>query len=800
MSHLTRPSRSLPDLFARLHAALAERYAIERELGRGGMATVYLAQDLKHHRKVAIKVLKPEVAAALGPERFLREIELAGGLSHPHILALHDSGEAEGFLYYVMPYVEGESLRDRLSREKQLPLEDAVRITGEIASALDHAHRRNVLHRDVKPENILLQEGHAVVADFGIARAILTAAGDTLTATGLTVGTPAYMSPEQAAGERQLDGRSDLYSLGCVVYELLAGKPPFTGATVDSVLHQHLTADPAPVTQLRRTVPESMVPVLRRALAKAPADRYATAAQFAQALEATLHLPRRLGARRARRAMVVGIAGALAFATVLGLVTRTTGRRAAPSPAMNSVAVLYFDNLSGDTADAYLADGLTDEIIARLGQIERLKVKSRTAVQHYRGAEPEVAALSRALGVAYLVNGTVRRGAGRLRVTVELLRAPSGDRLWGQQYDHAQTDLLEIQEDIAVAVAATIAGRLLPEERSTLAARPTRNPEAYDRFVKGNYHIAQRTARAVVRAIAEYRAAVHLDPSFVRAQARIAYSYALLLDWGWDYPGVPTESLLARGFAAADSALRQDSSASDAWMARAYLLALGNIRTPASATEAFQRAIALDARNVEAYHQYAYVLMGLGQDSAAADAYRRALDLDAERSITLYNLGLVRIIQRRYEEGLRWLDSAVSVDAGFAYAYADRALCRLWVGQTRQARTDAEVAVRLGAWYQGEAALATVEAREGDTLSGRRRIDNLVRSMADSLRPGLGEALFLSAAMVALNERERAIDLLERVRPRGWSLWFRLRYPLFDPLQSDPRFQRLVVQSRPPRT
>src|SRR5207245_1044924 len=240
--------------------------------------------------RVAIKVLKPEVAAALGPERFLREIEIAAGLTHPHILALHNSGEDGGFLYYVMPYIDGESLRERLSREKQLALGDAVRITGEIASALDHAHRRNVLHRDVKPENILLQEGHAVVADFGIARAILTAGGDTLTATGLTVGTPAYMSPEQAAGERQLDGRSDLYSLGCVLYEMLAGQPPFTGPTVESVLHQHLTADPAPVTQLRRTVPESVVPVLGRALAKAPADRYATTTQFAQALEAALRL------------------------------------------------------------------------------------------------------------------------------------------------------------------------------------------------------------------------------------------------------------------------------------------------------------------------------------------------------------------------------------------------------------------------------------------------------------------------------------------------------------------------------
>ena len=328
-------------MLARLQSALAERYAIERELGRGGMATVYLAQDLKHHRRVAIKVLKPEVAAALGPERFLREIEIAAGLTHPHILALHNSGEDGGFLYYVMPYIDGESLRERLSRERQLALGDAVRITGEIASALDHAHRRNVLHRDVKPENILLQEGHAVVADFGIARAILTAGGDTLTATGLTVGTPAYMSPEQAAGERQLDGRSDLYSLGCVVYEMLAGQPPFTGPTVESVLHQHLTADPAPVTQLRRTVPESVVPVLGRALAKAPADRYTTTTQFAQALDAALRLQPPGRSRRRSVGPVVGVA-AVAALGVAFLLVRSRWAAGAVVPSASTIAVMPF--------------------------------------------------------------------------------------------------------------------------------------------------------------------------------------------------------------------------------------------------------------------------------------------------------------------------------------------------------------------------------------------------------------------------------------------------------------------------
>ena len=274
------------DPLSSLQAALAARYTIERELGRGGMATVYLAEDLKHHRKVAIKVLRQELATALGPERFLREIATVARLHHPHILALHDSGEAGGFLYYVMPYVDGESLRDRLDREKQLPLPEALQITQEVADALSYAHSHAVVHRDIKPENILLESGHAIVADFGIARAVSAAGDERLTGTGTVVGTPAYMSPEQATGEHELDGRSDLYSLGCVLYEMLAGQPPFTGPSVSSVVHQHIATPARPVTDIRPTVPVPISAAIARALAKTPADRFHPVGEFAAALGA----------------------------------------------------------------------------------------------------------------------------------------------------------------------------------------------------------------------------------------------------------------------------------------------------------------------------------------------------------------------------------------------------------------------------------------------------------------------------------------------------------------------------------
>jgi serine/threonine protein kinase/Tol biopolymer transport system component len=302
------------DQLDRLRAALADRYHIERELGQGGMATVYQAEDLKHHRKVAVKVLRPELAAALGPERFLREITTTANLRHPHILPLYDSGESTGFLYYVMPLVEGESLRDRLTREKQLPVDEALRLIREVADALGYAHSQGIIHRDIKPENILLERGHAVVADFGIARAVASAGAERLTATGLSVGTPAYMSPEQAAGERDLDGRSDLYALSCVLYEMLAGQPPFTGPTVESVVRQHLSATPPLITQIRPAVPSVVATAIERGLAKNPADRFSSAGQFAEALATQQAIPTQVPSSLAspRRQRAIG-------ATVVGV-------------------------------------------------------------------------------------------------------------------------------------------------------------------------------------------------------------------------------------------------------------------------------------------------------------------------------------------------------------------------------------------------------------------------------------------------------------------------------------------------
>ena len=334
----------MTDFQQRLERGLSGRYALERELGQGGMALVFLARDLRHERQVALKVLRPEVSAEIGAERFLREIKLAAGLTHPHILTVYDSGEADGLLFYVMPNMEGRSLRERLERERQLPLEDALRITRQVAAALDYAHRHHVVHRDIKPENILLHEGAAMVADFGIGKAL--SANGSITQTGMALGTPAYMSPEQASGESDIDGRSDLYSLGCVLYEMLSGEPPFTGPTAQAIIAKRFVS-PIPRVGTTRDVPKAVEDAVTRSLARTPVDRFPTAAEFAAALDA---IGRASGAQRTIRS----------------------------APAPKAIAVIPLANMSADPENEYFSDGMTEELITALGKVPGLRVAART--------------------------------------------------------------------------------------------------------------------------------------------------------------------------------------------------------------------------------------------------------------------------------------------------------------------------------------------------------------------------------------------------------------------------------------
>ena len=699
----------MTDPVAALREGLRDRYAFERELGRGGMATVWLARDLRHDRPVALKVLHPELAATLGPERFQREIRLAARLQHPHILTVHDSGDlpragSTPLLWFTMPFVEGESLRDRLRRERQLPVDDALRIAREAAEALSYAHRHEVIHRDIKPENILLTaEGHSLVADFGIARAL---GGDDpqLTETGLAIGTPAYMSPEQAVGDRGLDARTDVYSLAAVLYEMLAGEPPYTGATTQAILAKRFT-EPAPsVQRVRPSVPESVDQAIRKALAPVAADRFSTVAQFAQALQVVPPAPTRdpttvarpapsSGPKPGRRAVPVA-AVALVLGILIGLGVLFAWRRsnsAAPGGTGPKVlAVLPFENL-GDSADAYFADGVADEVRTKLAQVTGLEVIARGSSVEYRGTTKRAAEIARDLGADYLLTGTVRwdkapGAASRVRVTPELVDARPGEAAktrWSEQYDAALTNVFEVQAGIAGKVANALGVALADSVRDELASRPTGSLAAYDAFLQGEAASQSMIAQdppTIRRALGFYEQAVALDSVFVPAWARLSQAHAALYSGASPFAATGQLALRAaeraralapkrpegyvalcnyyrrvlldhaRAFATCEAGLRLAPSNVD--LLSAIGLAEQSLGRWEAALVRFQRAAALDPRSANATRRVGYTLLMLRRYAGAETATDRAAAL-APTDVTIFQQKVMVSLARGDLDGAR---------------------------------------------------------------------------------------------------------------------------------------------------
>jgi len=556
----------MTDLEARLASALADRYRLERELGEGGMAIVYLAEDVRHHRKVAVKVLRPELAPAAGGERFLREIEIAAGLRHPHILPLYDSGEADGLLYYVMPLVEGETLRARLERERQLPIDDALRYAREIADALSYAHAHGVVHRDIKPENILIESGHAVVADFGIAKAVAAAGATTLTGTGIAIGTPAYMSPEQAAGGSDVDGRSDLYSLACVLYEMLAGQPPFTGATTETLVRQHIMAAPPPVTQFRPAVPPSVSDALMRAMAKAPADRFNPVGQFSTALDhshvATASAP------TSRRGVLWPITAAAAVVLALGGAAWAMLARPTPAPAESAstrtIAVLPFDNIGGDSTIASLLLGMHAEMITQLTKLGGLTVTSRNSALQYRDSRKSDREIASELGVGALLTGSAQRSGDQVHFAVSLADAPHGKELWAETYDRPYTaaTVFAVQGDIARQVAAALQVKLSDQQERQIAKVATSNLQALDFYYRGlRLWDSRGAADDDALMVSDLERAVALDPSFVAAWSLLAQGRSWLLRTAVTSDTAPAALALRRTQELAPGSLEADLAA-----------------------------------------------------------------------------------------------------------------------------------------------------------------------------------------------------------------------------------------------
>jgi serine/threonine-protein kinase len=676
-----------------LQAALGSAYRLERELGRGGMATVYLAVDTKHGRRVALKVLQADLARTLGPERFQREISTAAQLQHPHVLGVYDSGTtATGQLWFTMPYVEGESLRDRLSREHQLPVDDAVRITREVADGLDYAHELGIIHRDIKPENILLtRRGDALLADFGIARALGGGGGDTtLTATGVALGTPQYMSPEQATGERTIDARSDVYTLGAVCYEMLTGEPPFVGGSAQAVIAKMLSSDPPSPRLLRAGVTPAVDAVVRQALARAPADRWPTANAFGQALQRAGQTTDGVSAgagtrRRVPAAMVLGL-GFLIGVGVL-FAWRSRGSQAgAGGGGPIRLAVLPFENL-GDSADGYFADGVTDAVRAKLTGVPGLQVSGSSSSGEYRRTTKTPQQIGQELGVQYLLIGKVRwdKQTGReseVQVSPELVDAGNAAEKWAQPFDAPLTHVFQVQGDIAGKVAQALQVALTPAAQQALGTGPTSNLDAYDSYLRGRALDKRGGAPATLRlAILAYRDAVTRDSTFALAWSGLGSTYARLnYNMGGELSGVPdsVDRATARALA-----LAPDLPEAHAARATYYRVTRNdNARAVAEAQAGLARGPS--ARLLEIL---AAAEEGLGQWDAAAAHAAQATTVDPREPATFHRVAEIALWRRRSADAQVACRREMMVNPDALDAYERLAMASLQSGDLAGART-----------------------------------------------------------------------------------------------------------------
>jgi serine/threonine-protein kinase len=715
------------------------------------MATVYLAEDLKHARQVAVKVLRPElVTSGAEAARFLREIRIAANLSHPQIVPVHDSGERDGFLYFVMPYIGGESLRQRLAREGRLPVPEALIIARSVALALDYAHRQNVIHRDIKPENILLHEGQAVVADFGIARAITVAAADDLTARGLTVGTPAYMSPEQAAAERELDGRSDLYSLACVVYETLTGEPPFAGGSAQRILSRHLVESPPPLRPRRPTIPEQVEQAVLRALAKEPENRFAGTAEFAAALTApSAEYP---AARRAER----------------------------------FVAVLPFVNASPDPENEYLSDGLTDELINALANVPGLRVASRSSVFALKGRKDSLRVLGAELGAAVVLEGTVRRAESRVRITTQLTDVNDGRLLWSERYDRRMDDIFDLQEEMARTIVSTLRATFLGDLGDPVPRRYTDNLRAWQLYLKGRFAWNKRTREGIADAVQYFDEAAREDPGYALAYSGLADCYALEVD----YRGAPVNEGMRRAREEARKALALDEGLAEAHTSLAWVLFIHDWEWEAAGTH-FLRAIQLNPRYPTARQWYGWLLIAMGRTDEAITQGRIALELDPASVSISRSLGWLFYMAQRTGEAIEQLQRALAMNPVSEETQWVLGLAFLQAGRYQEADIalrEADAGAR-GANHHAFAALghlAVLQGRRGDAERALATLTELARTRYVS-------PVDLARLHIVLGDADGTFHWLEQAHAerRGWMTYLNVE-PLLEPIRGDPRFGELV--------
>ncbi len=778
----------MSDTIDRVTAALSDRYLLERELGAGGMATVYLAHDVRHDRDVAIKVLRPELAAALGAERFLTEVKITARLDHPHILTLIDSGDADGTLFYVMPFVRGESLRARLTREHQLGVEEALSISRQIASALDYAHRQGVIHRDIKPENILLHEGEAFLTDFGIALAVKEAGGDRLTGTGLSLGTPSYMSPEQAAGERDLDARSDIYALGAVTYEMLAGEPPVTGASVQAMIAKLMTERPTSLRVLRDSIPAAVDTAVLRALAKAPVDRFASAREFAEALVSGPVFTLAPAPRPSRsRWMGPALAAGLLVVAAAGFFLWRRGTPAeAGAVTIRSIAVLPLDNYSGDSTQDYFAEGMTDELTSDLAMISQLRVTSRGSAMQFTGKNrPPTPEIAKALDVDAIVEGSVVRSGDRVRITAQLIDARADKHLWAETFERKSSDVLALQAELASAIASAINVQLTPGEASRLRAAPMVDPEAHDAYLKGRFFFNRPSDENLQKAIVQFNEAVRLSPTFAPAYSGLSDAYT----WAAYNEGfIRAVDAKPLAKAAAERAVELDSLSAEAHTSLAVFKAWFEYDWEGSERE-FRRAIALNPSYAFAHDQFGLMLTLVGRFDEAIAEGQRAMVLDPLSPSIMIDLIAAFTYSGKTAQALDLAQKAAELDPSFFFPVMQEGTLALLAGNYPEAIAKYKVAVTMGAPPFTTANLGYAQAVSGDRAGAMATLAEL-RKMSPGGEPA---PYTLALVYLGLGDHQRAIDLLEQAYAASSQslVWLKID-PIYDPLRSEPRFKALM--------
>ncbi|HEV8125650.1 MAG TPA: serine/threonine-protein kinase [Gemmatimonadales bacterium] len=838
----------MTDPLAILREALAGQYAVERMLGQGGMATVYLAQDLKHDRLVAVKVLNPEISSSLGSDRFLQEIRLAAKLQHPHILGVYDSGAAGGLLYYVMPFVEGESLRDRLNRETLLPLDEAVQLAREIADALGYAHSHGVVHRDIKPENVLLSGGHAMVADFGIARAVSQSGPDRLTQTGTSIGTPAYMSPEQAVGDGSIDGRSDIYSLGCVLYEMLSGRPPFTGPSASAIMAQHSMEIVPSLQIVRQSIPDELEDAVLHALEKVPADRFATASQFAKALSTpgSSTTSPRLSRQRLSRAAPMrghgprrhylrwGIIAAVPLLVAAGWLWTRRGRSAgsaAAAQALRSIAVLYFDDLSNNHEMQHVADGFTDALIHDLSGIDALTVISRNGVLPFKGKAIAPDSIGRVLGVGTLVDGTIEERGDQLRLTVSLINAANGKEIASRTMERPRAEMLALQDDLANQVSMFLRQRLGQEIQVQQRQAETSKVAAWEAFQRGQELLDDVdplvASGDVPGASARLRAAdsvftevEELDSRWLRpivSRGWVAYRQARTGAWDRD----AMHQWLDQSIGHADRALKQrpgDAEALELSGTVRYFVWLLNLEPDPARSEALLKraeadlraAVAADPGRAVAWASLSHMLLSQSQSAEGKLAALKAYEADPY--LTQANLIVWRIFngsfdlgdkvesrhwceegQRRFPDDAKFQECQLMV---FAFEATPADIPRAWAAQKRMEELSPASQKKI-ARHKGQMMVAIALARAGLDDSARA-VATAARASAD-VDPTRDVALWEAIARTFLNDKDEALHQLGQylaANPQRREFMAKDEGWYFANLKGDPRFTTLIGKPR----